>query len=64
MYQIVRGFFTNMVYFPMPPFCLWFNPRFYSVFISYERTDDFYFSGHIGTTFIMFLSSLHDEKKK
>lgn len=34
---------------------LWGDPGIYSVVVPYARTDDFYFSGHIGTCFLLFL---------
>ena len=53
-FQIFRGFVINFIItYPFIPYSIKFVPLIPSVFVSYVKSDDYYYSGHIGTTLIV-----------
>ena len=38
---------------PFPKYIIWENPGFPSLFVPYDKTRDFYFSGHTTTTLLI-----------
>lgn len=44
-----------MIKFPFPENIVWRNPGFFSFTVPYDHTRDFFYSGHTGTSFIIFL---------
>lgn len=55
--MIIRQINQCIISFPKPEEILWTNPGFPSIFVTYEVTNDFYFSGHTSLAVIsgMFL---------
>lgn len=45
----------NIMKFPFPDHMVWHSPGFYSLTVPYDKTRDFYYSGHTGTLTIIML---------
>lgn len=53
-FYFVRGILQNLFVFSFPHDYIWGNPGIFSLTISYARTSDFFFSGHVGSSMLCF----------
>ena len=58
-FYIIRSFTIKIGQWPTIDFMIFKNIPFPSIMISYEETNDFYFSGHTGLCFVLFLEHYH-----
>lgn len=64
MFYTLRGVASWFGHWPLPEPYLFLKPKLYSVLISYEKTNDLYFSGHCGMTLMIVLEShIHNRTK-
>ena len=55
VFYIFRFFCQQLFYFRYPEGYLWEFPGFYSITVPYGKTNDFFFSGHVGCCVINYL---------
>ena len=61
--QLVRAVALNIVIFPVPETFIFESPGLSSVSTAFDRTNDFYFSGHVATTTIFMCDSIFYKRR-
>jgi len=59
MMYAIRGICLNLCKWPVPSNFIFKDPGFPSIFVSYEKANDLYFSGHTGSTATIFFGHYH-----
>lgn len=52
LFYLLRGILQNIFVFSFPDDYIWGHPGFFSLTISYARTSDFFYSGHVGSSML------------
>ena len=64
IFYLIRSICLNLANWPVPKNFIFTSPGFFSIFISYERANDLYFSGHTGALTIFLFSHWYRGLKK
>jgi hypothetical protein len=64
MFYLIRAGALNLAKFPLPDPYLFNDPGFPSIFVPYGKTNDLYYSGHIGLTTIVVLECISYKWKR
>ena len=60
LFYVMRQCVVSMIDWPIPDFQDFEDPHFPSLVVSYRKTNDFYYSGHIGFCLIMMLQNISE----
>lgn len=63
LFYFIRFLGMGMANWPLPEPYLFFDTNFFSLLVCYDKTNDLYFSGHSGITFLIAQDSIRKNKK-